>query len=480
MKAGGGGPGRSEPRVYFWSQRRWWRKVGSTSVAIWGSTAFAFVGSIAAARTLGPGNYGAVVLAIATATFVSLFLDLTLTDGVVHYGFRALEGEDPGSLRSLLRAAFLSDLAIGIGIAAILIGLAGPIADLASGGELDPSLVRIAALVGLVSTVDSTTAAILLLARRADLLGWTMAVTNVTRVLLILVAVKFVDSPAVIIGAYVLGALTGALTQLVVARRVAWNKWRRGRDERSARSWVRPLVSFGIHSSLAVTFQSTEKAIVPVLLGAIAGPAAAGVFNVALLPVTVVLTALVPIRFMLLPEQAKLAAEGEVTALRKTVRGFTRIGFAIAIPGAVVGWFLLPVLIPALFSSRFEGAVEPARILLVAAVFQFAIGSWSKILPVAIGRPRLRSTMSGAYMAISVGLTALLAGGLESTGAAIATTAAAASTSIVWWFLAERVLREESVRARGREPTDSHAKADSEASLAEEVESSAIELRAPP
>jgi O-antigen/teichoic acid export membrane protein len=222
-----------------------------------------------------------------------------------------------------------------------------------------------------------------------------------------------------------------------------------------------------------VTFQSTEKAVVPILLGALAGPAAAGVFNVALLPITVALTALIPVRLMLLPEQAKLAAQGDVPALRKTVRGFTRIGFAIAIPGAIAGWFLLPVLIPALFSSRFDSAVEPARIMLVAAVFQFAIGSWSKILPVAIGRPRLRSAMTAAYGIVSLGLTALLAGDLESTGGAIATTAAAVSTSMVWWLLAPRVLRQEAGRARGKQPLDDAVSLLPESRVVDQLEPSA-------
>jgi O-antigen/teichoic acid export membrane protein len=460
-------------RSYFWSERGWWRKVARTSIATFGGTAFAFVGSIVAARALGPNDYGSVVLAIATASFATLFFDLTLTDGVVHHGFRAIENDDNATLRALLRAAFVSDLTVGIVVAAAVIALAGPMANVASGGVLDPSLVRIAALVGLVSTLDSTTAAVLMLARRADVIAWMMAVTNVTRVLFMLLAALLGAGPAAFVGAYVLGALTGSIAQLAAARRIAWNRWRRAPGTHSARSWVRPLLTFGIHSSLAVTFQSTEKAVVPILLGALAGPVAAGVFNVALLPITVVLTALIPVRLMLLPEQAKLAAQHDIAALRQTVRGFTRIGFLVAVPGAIAGFFLLPVIIPLLFSSKFDDAVEPARIMLVAAVFQFAIGSWSKLLPVAIGRPRLRSVMSGAYMAVSVGLTAILAGSLEETGAAIATTVAATTISIAWLFLAERVLRQES--ARTPQPADPDRMAPDEAALAEELQSPAVD-----
>lgn len=428
----------SEP--YFWSHRRWWGRMGKTSIAIWGSTAFGLVGGILAARSLGPSDYGAAVLAIAAASFVTIFLDLNLTDGVVYYGIRALGADDRGNLRSLLRTAFLFDLTVGVVVAGAIVGLAGPIANVASGGEIEPSLIRIAALIGLVTTVDSTTQGVLQIVRRADLLGWTTAVANVTRVLAIVVAVLFTSGPAPIVAAYVVGALAGSLVQLWLARRVGWSGWSRAPFTRRAREWLRPLARFGIYASLTTSFQSSEKALVPIILGAFSGPAAAGIYNVALLPVTAVLVLVQPLRLMLFPEQARLAAKGDVSALRTTVRGVTRIGFMIGIPGAIAAWFLLPTIIPALYSDSFEAALEPARIMLGAAVFQFAIGSWSKILPVAIGMPRLRSIMSAAYMVVSVGLSVLLVPSLDSTGAAIGTTAAAISTSIAWWFLAKRLL----------------------------------------
>ena len=414
--------------------------MGKTSIAIWGSTAFALVGGIVAARSLGPSDYGAAVLAIAAASFVTIFLDLNLTDGVVYYGVRAHAAGDDGQLRSLMRTAFLFDLAVGVVVAAAIIALAGPIADLASGGEIAPSLVRLAALIGLVTTVDSTTQGVLQIVRRADLLGWTTAVANVARVLAILAAVAFTNGPAPIIAAYVIGAAFGSIVQMVLAQRVGWASWRRAPSTQSARTWVRPLARFGIYASLTTSFQSSEKALVPIILGALASTAAVGIYNVALLPVTAVLVLVQPLRLMLFPEQARLAAEGDVSALRKTVQGVTRIGLRIAVPGAIVAWFVLPALLSALYSDSFRGAVEPARIMLGAAVFQFAIGSWSKILPVAIGMPRLRSIMSGVYLVVSVGVSALLVPSLDSTGAAIGTTAAAVSTSIAWWFLAKRLL----------------------------------------
>jgi O-antigen/teichoic acid export membrane protein len=182
----------------------------------------------------------------------------------------------------------------------------------------------------------------------------------------------------------------------------------------------------------------------------------------------------------LFPEQARLAAKGDHAALRKSVRGMTGIGFAIGIPGAVLAWFLFPTLIPALFTDEFENVVEPARIMLVAAVFQFAIGSWAKSLPAAIGKPRLRTMMSAVYMGVSVGLTATLATGLESTAGAIGTTVAAVSTLTAWWFLAERILRNEAVLARDKRAADSPEGPPPEAQMAPELEPPTGEWGLPP
>jgi O-antigen/teichoic acid export membrane protein len=179
-----------------------------------------------------------------------------------------------------------------------------------------------------------------------------------------------------------------------------------------------------------------------VLLGALVGPAATGLFNIAMLPLTVVATATGPIRLVFFAEQAKLAAANAVATLRKTVRGYTVVALLVGVPFAVVGWFLLPWLIPTLFSDRFDGAVEPARIILIGAVAHLAAGTWTKGLPAAIGKPQLRTVMSAVFMVLVVVLTVLLTPSYGVTGAAIAHSAAAIATYIGWWFLTARTLAE--------------------------------------
>jgi O-antigen/teichoic acid export membrane protein len=431
----------------FWTSRSWWRRAGKTSVAAWCATALGLVGTIVAARALGPNDYGLVALAIATATFVATFLDLTLEEGVVHHGFRAITGGDIGALRSLLRAAFLFDLGIGLVLAALVVGFAGPMADVASGGRLDPGLIQLAALMTLATTVNGTTGSVLLLAGRPDLRALIMAATNLARLMAVLAAVQL-GGPAHVVGAYALAAVIGAVVQGLTAWRVGWREWTGAKTTRSARAWIRPLATFGMHSSLTSSVVSMEKSLVLILLGAIVGPSAAGIFNVALLPVGVMALATEPIRLVLYPEQARLAARGEVRSLRRTMTWYSAIGLALGIPCAIAGWFVLPWLIPMLFSDQFDGAVEPARILLPAAVCFLALG-WSKTVPAAIGKPQVRTAVSALSAVVMLTLTAVLAPRYESSGAAIAYTAAAVCVSVVWcwWFFTGRALDDAPRRA---------------------------------
>jgi O-antigen/teichoic acid export membrane protein len=425
----------------FWTSRAWLRLAGRTSAILWAATGLSFVVAVVTTRVLGVHDYGLVVVAVAAAGFVSTFLDLTLEEGVIYNGFRALAADDLGGVRSLLRASLRLDLAIGIVITAVIVGLSGPIADVAGNGRLPADMVRIAALAGLVATLDGTSGAVLLLEGRADLRAWTTAANNVVRVLGVLLVALWGGGPRAVLVVYVAATVAASALQMLLAWRLGWREWAKAHPTRRARDWLRPLASFGVHTSLTTTLLGSERSLVMVILGGMVGPAAAGLFSIALLPVTVVGMATAPLRLLVLPEQAKLAVTDQIAALRRTAQGNVVLGLLIGVPLALVGWVLMPWLIPFFFSDRFADAVEPARILLIAAVAHLSASSWAKGLPAAIGKPQLRSAMSVMFLFSVVGLTAALVPSYGVKGAAIGHTVGVVATYIVWWFFTQRVLR---------------------------------------
>ncbi len=392
-----------------------------------------------AARELGPDGYGSVVLAIAVVTLIATLLDLTLEQAVVHHGYRALTAKDFGGLRTLLRIAFAVDLGIGLAVGALILGLAGPLSDLLGSGEADASLVRIAVVIAFAQTVDGTTGAVLLLAKRRELRAWVMFGTSVLRLIGVLWAVG-VGGPQEVLVAYAAAAFAGALIQGGLAWRVGWSKWDRAEPQEGAREWLGKLRSFGIFSSVATSVQGAQRSAAPVILGSLAGAQTVGIFSVALFPFTVASLATAPLRLLLFPEQARQASEGDIDGLRTTIRGATRIGLAIALPAAVAGWFLLPVLLPAFYSDQFEDAIGPARILLVATVVHLAL-AWAKMFFPAIGRPGLQTAYEVAFAVLLISGIALLAR-FEATGAAIAVSFTYVATQVPLYFVANRLLDE--------------------------------------
>jgi O-antigen/teichoic acid export membrane protein len=428
-------------RPTFWTDRAWWRRAGSTSIALWGSAAVSLLGTIVVARELGPSGYGSVVLAVGVVSLVATLLDLTLEQAVVHHGFRALAAQDISGLRTLLRIAFIVDLAIGLVVAGLVVSLAEPLTDLVSGGELDPALVRIAALITLASTVDGTTGAVLLLADRPDLRGWVMFTRSVIRLAGVILAVQ-VGGERDVVAAFAVAAACATIVQIVLAWRVGLRHWKSPIAKGGVREWLRKLMPFGIYSSLTSSVEGVHSSLIPAVLGSVSGVGTVGVFSVALFPVNLASLATAGLRLVLLPEQARQAAEGDLQGLRRTIRGATMIGLAIALPAAIAGWFLLPLLLPAIYSDQFEDAILPARILLIVSVIHLAV-AWGKSFFPAIGRPGAQTALQAAFAILTVAGMALLARHHGSTGAAIAYTFTYAVTALPQWFLANRILGQE-------------------------------------
>ena len=140
----------------------------------------------------------------------SIFLDITFEEATNFYGNRALHDGDIAGLRALLRLSLKVDIAIGVVVTALVVALSGVLADLASAGRLDPTLVQISALSVLVTTADSTAFAALALAQRVDLRARALAATSAFRLIGVIIAVQLGGAEAVAIS-YVLGGAAGSL-----------------------------------------------------------------------------------------------------------------------------------------------------------------------------------------------------------------------------------------------------------------------------
>jgi O-antigen/teichoic acid export membrane protein len=440
-------------RDVFWTSRRWWRRTGHTAAGVWIASLLSVLGTIVAARALGPSEYGSVLLALAAVHALSILLDVTFEEATNFYGNRALHDGDLAGLRALLRLSLKVDIAIGVVVTALVLALSGVLADIASAGQLDPTLVQISALSVLVTTADSTAFAALALAGRVDLRARGLAATSAFRLIGVIVAVQLGGAEAVAIS-YVLGGAAGS----VVLARYAWREgWRRWAPEAGSEPEARPvgtweLVRFGFHSSLMTSVQGVSGTLVPVILARAAGTAAVGVYRVARLPIVAANTVQAPMRLAMFPEQSKLVAQGRMAEVRRSTKGYTLIAFGLGIAGAAVAYVAMPWLIPFLYSSSFESAVTPARIMLIAAVFNLAF-LWRKTLLAALGRPEVRTRLVVLEVVVLLSVLLLLADrGAE--GAAIAASAGAVAAGLAWVVVARRLLADQPERPSRQDRSD--------------------------
>jgi O-antigen/teichoic acid export membrane protein len=155
---------------------------------------------------------------------------------------------------------------------------------------------------------------------------------------------------------------------------------------------------------------------------------------------------------MLMTEQTRDWEKGERTRVLAGVRSYTKWAAALMLVAVPVFFVLMPWLVRVVFGSEYDGAVTAARIILVAAAVQFALG-WTKSLPVTVGRPRLRIVTHGIEALVAIPLAALF--GLEwgATGAAVAVLLSTIAFALAWAVVLVR-LRDE---VRATEPLRSEA-----------------------
>ena len=177
--------------------------------------------------------------------------------------------------------------------------------------------------------------------------------------------------------------------------------------------------SFVLQSSLATGVVSLRTTLVPVLLGVVAGPTQVGYFRIAQSPQTGLAAASSPARLVLLTEQTRDWERGQRESVLQGIRKYTLGAGAIMLVAVPVFFFAMPWLVDVVFGEKYADAVEAARIILLAAAIQFAIG-WTKSLPVTVGRPQLRIVTHGIETLVVIPLVIVLGAEWGATGAAVA------------------------------------------------------------
>jgi O-antigen/teichoic acid export membrane protein len=409
------------------------RRRSATAAWIYVAVAFGILGTIVAARVLGLDEFGVFATALAAVGFFQTLLDLTVEESLTKYGFRYVEGGDWGRLRRLFRQMLLLKLAGGAIATAILVLLA-PFADELFGADGVSSALLAAALLPLVQSSENVFATAFLLHGRYDVRGAYQAGSAGLRLAAIAIAAPHgvTAALAAIVVAQLISTLAVSAIGLSALRRFP------RAPERELGEDVPGIRSFVIQSSIATGVISLRTTLVPLVLGVVAGPTQVGLFRIAQTPQTGLAAASSPARLVLLTEQTRDWESGRHVSVLDGIRKYSLGAGALMAVAVPVFFLAMPWLVETVFGEEYEGAVAAARIVLLAAAIQFAIG-WTKSLPVTIGRPQLRIVTHGLETVVVIPLVAVLGAEWGATGAAVAVLVSTVVFAAAWAVALARI-----------------------------------------
>ncbi len=298
-------------------------------------------------RALGAQGYGVLVLVNAYALLLGSTLAFSGFHGVVRYGAIAIERGDTAGLARIIRFMAVVELGCGataVAVAAVLAPIVGPRL-----GWSDQT-VRFALPYSLavLATVRATPQGILQLAGRFDLIALHQTVSPIARMVGVLIVWAMGGGLIAYLGVWLFSAIAEgsgmwllswrSWTKLVEGERVLGG-WRAARHENEG------LIRFILTTNFDITLRELAPQLVPLTIGWMMGPAAAGLFALAQRATNVLQQPAVLLASGSYSVLADLAARGGGRPLRLAVWrsvAFSGLGSLVVLAAlAVVGGRLL-------------------------------------------------------------------------------------------------------------------------------------------
>jgi O-antigen/teichoic acid export membrane protein len=235
------------------------------------------------ARVLHAEGYGVLVLVNAYVLLIGSTIAFSGFHGVVRYGAIAIARDDPAGLARIIRFMAVVELscgAVAIALAALLAPVVGPKlgwSDQAIRFALPYSL-------AVVATVRATPQGILQLAGRFDLIGLHQTVSPIARMMGVAIAWAMGGGLIAYLGVWLFAALAEGLAMWLLSWR-SWTKLVQGERVlgtwRSAARENEGLARFILTTNFDLTLRELAPQLVPLTIGWMMGPAAAGLFALA-------------------------------------------------------------------------------------------------------------------------------------------------------------------------------------------------------
>jgi O-antigen/teichoic acid export membrane protein len=416
---------------------------GHVSIAVASFVSLAFL-----ARLVSVEEFGRVIFAQAVATSLFIFLDPSLEDGLLRFVPLVAKQGERGDATALFERALLIDGLVGllfavVGIAILWTG-AIPLGQVGNSAFL-----MLALLQGGLQAAQGTAGAAFSLTHGLVQWGFLRASASALTTVAAVVALLLGGGPIWYMVALTLASGSSTAIFGVLAARRMRNHW--GMPRKLPTDWMGRFVRFSLVASITTSVSIGTDSLPLSIIGLVGGPAMLAIFRIGLAPARLTTTAFSPLPTILFPLLSRDAAEEEYEKIRDKILGWTRVSIPIGAALAVLAWILLPVAVPLIFGPNFESAVQPARVLVLAALVRSSI-AWSRVFPLSVGRPVVGLLVTTIDASLLVVAALWLARYGTVTTVALANLGIAILVSVAWIWIAKSLTRSNEHLALTRAP----------------------------
>lgn len=401
-----------------------------------GGIVLTFFSHLVLARVLGARGYGTYTVAFSVIGLLGMVAVLgfhtTLLRFVAEYRTLGQWGE----LRGLLGFSTAVVAVVGTGIGGLVV--AGVAIAAAGDGFSD---LHVALLVGVVAIpflgLNTCRQAALKGLERvvaASVPEWVLRPVLVMLGVGILVAAGVTVSSTSAMGITVAAVVVGFVVGTVMLRRHLPTPVRGAVPHRRIREWLGVSVPMTVVSGLQVVLARTDV----ILLGALAGPVAAGVYAVAARVATLAALGLTAVTSISPALVSSSHAHGSRHRLQHTLSESVRVVFALTIP-LVTGLAVFGRVGLGFFGDEFRAGFVALLILLVGQTVN-ALAGVAVVALTMTGRQRLVVRVTSLAVLTNIVLDLVLIPGMGLEGAAISTAVSMVGRVVVMWALVRREL----------------------------------------
>ena len=399
-----------------------------------------------ATRALGAHNFGVLILIHAYAVAIRDFITLKTSQCVVRYGALCLERNAREDFQKLVKFTMLLDL--GFCLAGALAGmLAVPLVGPWFG--VTPELVPAATIYCLMILFNfkTTSLGLLRLFDRFDLIALMLMLVPTIRLAGACIAFLYYQH----VSAFLFFWFSAGALQCFATVWFGWREFSRrgfGKDMNlSMKHLIRPhegIISFIWASHINRTLLTSSVHIATLIVGAMSGPATAGLFKIAQESAAVLIKPAQLFTETVYPEMTKIAVTKQFNRLWNVIRHSALVG------GAIAGFILLLVflfgqsLLGLFFGAEFVSAYDVLVLLMIGAAITMTSFALEPAL-FSIGRPEVSMHIRVFTTILNIAVLVLLLPKIGLAGAGIAAIAGSLATALLLLFYSNRLIRKSAI-----------------------------------